>query len=487
MFQKDLTRRQFVGLLSLATTLSSCQQPLRSDSDANFQPKIAEADGRDIIVIGAGVAGLVAARSLINAGHRVKILEARDRIGGRIFPHRVGPATVDLGAAWIHGDRGNPMVKYAIANGLNYRKNQVQPDLLIDNGKAISDRELFQAWSLVMDFAQDLEKIEKTVGSQAAISEAIDQFLSSRQPEISTERRARFIAEVLWSATSAPVDQLSLAGSIAEIKAGFDGGDHIFLEGYQGLIRLLWKGLDVVLNASVKRIKSSKSSVEVTAENNLIFEGSHVIVTVPLGVLKGNKISFEPSLPAAKQSAIERLGFGSLEKVILVYNNRFWQTDFTNSVANFEGLGGDRAFPIFVDMTDASGKPTLVALYSGAFAETIQGDRPEKNLQETIIAKCLESLHRALGENIPNPIATYATSWRHDPYTLGSYSYRAIGSSDADIEALAEPVNGRLLFAGEATSLEHHSTVHGAFLTGLREAQRIDSRAAIPKPDFELS
>ena len=209
MFQKDLTRRQFVGLLSLATTLSSCQQPLRSDSDANFQPKIAEADGRDIIVIGAGVAGLVAARSLINAGHRVKILEARDRIGGRIFPHRVGPATVDLGAAWSHGDRGNPMVKYAIANGLNYRKNQVQPDLLIDNGKAISDRELFQAWSLVMDFAQDLEKIEKTVGSQAAISEAIDQFLSSRQPEISTERRARFIAEVLWSATSAPVDQLA--------------------------------------------------------------------------------------------------------------------------------------------------------------------------------------------------------------------------------------------------------------------------------------
>ncbi|MEM9245325.1 MAG: FAD-dependent oxidoreductase, partial [Cyanobacteria bacterium P01_F01_bin.153] len=239
------------------------------------------------------------------------------------------------------------------------------------------------------------------------------------------------------------------------------------------------KGLDVVLNAPVKSIKSSELGVEVAAEGNSVFEGSHVIVTVPLGVLKGNKISFEPSLPVVKKSAIERLGFGSLEKVVLVYDDRFWQENFTNSVANFEGLGRDRAFPIFVDMTDASGKPTLVALYSGAFAETIQGDRPQENRQETITAQSLEALRRALGVNIPNPIATYATSWRHDPYTLGSYSYQAVGSSGADIDALAEPVNGRLLFAGEATSVEHHSTVHGAFLTGLREAQRIDSQAAI--------
>ncbi|MEM9244292.1 MAG: FAD-dependent oxidoreductase [Cyanobacteria bacterium P01_F01_bin.153] len=235
MFQKDLTRRQFLGLLSLAIALSSCQQQLRSDSDANSQLKIAEADGRDIIVIGAGVAGLVAARSLINAGHQVRILEARDRIGGRVFPYRVGPATVDLGAAWIHGDRGNPMVKYAIANGLNYRENQVRPDLLIDSGKAISDRELSQAWSLVMDFAQGLERIEKKVGSQASISGALDQFLSSRQPDVSRGRRARFIAEVLWGATSAPVDKLSLEGAVVEINAGFDGGDHIFLEFYRQL------------------------------------------------------------------------------------------------------------------------------------------------------------------------------------------------------------------------------------------------------------
>lgn len=201
-------------------------------------------------------------------------------------------------------------------------------------------------------------------------------------------------------------------------------------------------------------------------------DAARVIVTVPLGVLKANAIEFDPPLPQRKREAIDRLGMGSFEKVILVFDERFWEDDFEVGIAHLGGLGPDLEFPSFYDMTAAAGVPTIACLYSGAFAERTQAKSPDR-----IIAECVGVLEQILGV-VPEPVASHATGWTNYPFSLGSYSYYAVGSDVDDTEALAEPA-GNLQFAGEATSVEAYQTVHGAFLSGLREAARIDQDVSV--------
>ena len=251
----------------------------------------------------------------------------------------------------------------------------------------------------------------------------------------------------------------------------FGGGDHVPDGGYSRLIHHLAEGLDIRLSNPVSRVEYDDSGVTIQTKGGTVYSGSHVIVTVPLGVLKSGHFEFNPPLPKAKRTAIQRLDMGNLEKVILRFDALFW-TAFQDQAAMFLDKSEPGRFPFFVDMTRFAGAPTLVCLYGGGSSRRTQ-DRAQ---DEEIVAAAIEALSEILGGPVPTPSATHVTRWRSDPFSRGSYSFIPVGASPEDMHELARPVADRVLFAGEATYFDHYGTVHGAILSGVREAERFGAK-----------
>ncbi|KAF3276899.1 hypothetical protein TWF970_006071 [Orbilia oligospora] len=245
--------------------------------------------------------------------------------------------------------------------------------------------------------------------------------------------------------------------------------------------------LDVRLNHVVTRIKydpkNSEKKVALQFADGQAFEADKVIVTLPLGVLKREHgVDFVPPLPEAKQDAIKRLGFGLLNKVIMVYEEAFWDTNNAgfgclrkaeegqdeDLFSSYEKKRG--RFYIWWNTTDAVGRPTLVGLMVGDAAEQVEGEDPEEIIKEAtgILKKCWGE------DKVPDrPEEIFVTKWRKDPFALGSYSYVAPGSTGADYDTIAEPINDQIFFAGEHTSRKYPATVHGAYISGLRVAGEV--------------
>ncbi|KAK6330271.1 hypothetical protein TWF730_004766 [Orbilia blumenaviensis] len=245
--------------------------------------------------------------------------------------------------------------------------------------------------------------------------------------------------------------------------------------------------LKVRLDHVVKRITydpKNKRGKGVTLEfaDGTSFKADKVVVTLPLGVLKREGVEFDPPLPRAKRDAIKRLGFGLLNKVIMVYEKAFWDTDNSgfgclraaeegqdeDSLSSYEKNRG--RFYIWWNTTDAVGRPTLVGLMVGNAAEQVEHEDPEEVMKEatSILKKCWGE------DKVPNrPEECFVTKWRKDPFAFGSYSYVAPGSTGADYDTIAEPINDQIFFAGEHTSRKYPATVHGAYISGLRVAGEV--------------
>jgi monoamine oxidase len=190
------------------------------------------------------------------------------------------------------------------------------------------------------------------------------------------------------------------------------------------------------------------------------FEGDRVVVTLPLGVLQGGSVAFDPPLEGSHALAVKRLAMGTEEKVALRFPERFWP----ESVWQITDVADDRAFPVWFDFSRHVGSPTLVALYNPAIAPTLAELPPEQR-----VGPALEALRRMFG-SIPDPDETLLTDWIGDPWALGSYSYVPAGARVDDMRRLAEPVSAQLVLAGEATVPASYGTVHAAFGSGLRAA-----------------
>jgi monoamine oxidase len=239
--------------------------------------------------------------------------------------------------------------------------------------------------------------------------------------------------------------------------------------GYRGVVDALADGLPIHLETTVQRIAQDDDGVTVHTSSGA-FEGSHVLVTVPLGVLKASSIEFAPPLPTEHCDAIERMGFGVLEKVVIAYDRAVWQVDGAPTHVTIVDSGGP-GWPMILDLSTWYGSPVVVGFATGARGRALAG-MPESErvaaLHETICAL-------APGAP-PTPIAAMATSWATDPFVLGCYANIALGTEPArhaaDIEALQQP-HGRVLFAGEHTCELGTSTVDSAGHSGLREASRL--------------
>lgn len=474
-----LERRRFLTRLmraaataSIAGVATGCRLDDRRGSGS-------DSDTDQIVVIGAGVAGLSAARALTDAGRNVMILEARPRLGGRTFTDSVGEASVDLGGAWMHGVGHTPLRAVVDAAGLRYDRHVLEPDGVYDEstGSPLNMVQLLHLQAVLSGFDSQRLKAYTTPG--ASVADGIQEFLGRLDLAAPTQERARFALEALYSSAAGRIDrqairEFDLEWPYQETWGEVDEEDFVIRGGYRTLIEYLARGVNVRLDTTVQKIVHGANGVRISTEHGVV-RGHHAIVTVPLGVLKSGSIEFEPRLPAEKRGAIQRVGFGAFEKVVLTYPTQFWKGRIGVSTY-YAGTGPNRAYPLFIDMTPFSGAPTLVCLYAGQFAHKAQSTLDDA----AIISGAHRAVTKIMGGTTPEPTAALATRWHSDPFAQGSYSFQSIESREDDRESLAKPVGTRLLFAGEATSAAMAATVDGALMSGLREARRIVPSATLP-------
>jgi len=443
----QLSRRQFTvsaGVFAAATLLPGCS----NDDAPQGDPKNAGPKER-IVVVGAGMSGLAAARRLADAGMDVTVLEARDRIGGRTWTNTSLGVPIDLGGAWIHGPEDNPLTELADQAGARRVETDFDKPVVYQDGRELSSGVVQDTLNRWQDITKALAPRSEEAGGDESVATGLAEVADMNDPLIQWAVASEIVGEY-----AADPDELSLKwyGSEGE----FGGGDFILPGGYQQLTQHLARGLTIKLSTEVNKIAHTDSGVRLETTNGR-FDADRVIVTIPLGVLKAGTIAFDPPLPDEKQAAIERLGFGLLDKVVLKFDQPFWPD------ADVIGLvGSDQPVSMLINGETFADAPLLVGLRGGSDARA-----REVLDDQDAVAQVVAAL------NAPNPTGSLVTRWAQDPYARGSYSFVAVGSSPDDMDALAEPVGERLLFAGEATNPEFFATVHGAYLSGVREAERI--------------
>ena len=234
----------------------------------------------------------------------------------------------------------------------------------------------------------------------------------------------------------------------------------------------LAKDLDIRLSSVVQAVRSDDDGVEVVIERDgatEVLNASHAIVTAPLGVLKADAIEFDPPLPPAKVTAIATLGFGVFEKVVLAYDQQYWQPSESGGIIVLDDDTGQ--WLSLIDMSEWYQQPVLVAITTGTPARELAA------LPETErVARVAAIVNEMTGGTAPAPVASAASNWVNYPYSQGCYSCVARdGDAVSTIDSvtnLAAP-HGRVLFAGEATDLDALAIVDGAWKSGIREAKRL--------------
>lgn len=431
-----------------------------------------------VIVVGAGFAGLSAAKRLKDAGFEVVVLEARDRIGGRVHTStNPSGTTIDLGAAWIHGNWAEfealvAGMGLASANtdftAMRYCRTlpsspmNVTPMIWNDMKLKLIDcigwnALLHPRWSM-----QTVLDVHYYTGGfdlysqgfvNAFTTAAVDTEYAGTASKIPVESALEYVP----SPSDAPAWDMFFSSS--------EGDNTAFPNGYNQVAVQLASGLDIRLNEPISAIDTSTGPVTVTTSVGT-HTADHMISTVPVGVLKQNNITYTPALPSAKTGAISRLGSGLLNKVFLEFATRFWPIDRAVLIMNSPTRG---AFSVFINLAPITGKPILMGWLSGDAAVV-----REAWTDAQITAEAMTRLRATVSASAPDPLNVKITRWGQDPYARGSYSSFNMSTQLGDRALLREPTAGnKLLWAGEATMDTGFAQVPGAWESGKREADRL--------------
>ncbi len=440
-------------------------------------PVALAADIWDVIVIGAGAAGLAAYRDLSRAGSRVLCLEARDRVGGRVLTVRdpLAPIPVELGAEFIHGQppetwdvvRSGALAVYDCAeNAVRIKRGEPQGDV--------------DSWELVGDVLQGMQSVAEQEEDQT-----FQHFIANSSHSEDAKQWAASYVEGFNAARKEVIGIHSLA---QDAKAADDiGGEQSYriLSGYDALVLNLMRGAETAnaqlnLGCIVERVEWQKGAITVHFRRGLKEVASEsakarrLVVTVPLGVLQTDNgalgaIRFDPPLTETMDAA-RQLAFGQVIRVVFRFREAFWESKPHLHDAGFF-LSNEEFFP-----TWWTPLPVRAPLITGWSAGP-RADRLAAQSREEIGRRALADLARvtATESHLIDSLfgGMYFHDWHHDPFARGAYSYVPAGKLAAR-SLLAKPVADTIYFAGEATELNGHSaTVHGAIATGRRAAREV--------------
>ncbi len=433
-------------------TLATSRYPEHARFASSVAPRFAPLPADpDVIVIGAGAAGIAAARSLGAAGLTVAVLEARGRVGGRAVTTMLRGHPIDLGAHWLHAGPINPLVALGARRGEPLRKAPQESHLVV--GRRFAHSAESRA------FEEAFARADRIL-TRAAGGEGTDRAVA----------RVGLPGLGPWRARVTLVHALVSGRPLAEVSLqdwpSLEYGDNSFIRGgYGGYLARLAQGLPIRLNAPVARIDWSGSGVRVTTGDGATLSARAAVVTLPTMVLQHGP-RFEPALPETPRAAIDGFTAGIYEHVVLHWPGApFGGRDRLASV-----VGGRHQPPGLLTRIDDT--PFHYFECDAAFAALADapGDADgARRLARTVLAEHFG--HRSLG-NLATPVAT---AWRHDPWSRGSWAVVPPGHAPAR-RVLHAPVADRLWFAGEALSREQWGTVGGAWAEGERAAEAIAAR-----------
>ncbi|KAL3684178.1 hypothetical protein R1sor_002200 [Riccia sorocarpa] len=401
-----------------------------------------------VLVIGAGVAGLAAARVLQAQSFRVIVLESRDRVGGRVYTDYSFGFPVDMGASWLHGlCKSNPLAHLIGQLKLPLYRTSGDNSVLYDHdlesyalydmeGNKVPQQMVIEVGLAFEALLEETKRVREEISTDISVMKAL-QLVQERRPDLKQEGlRHKVLQWYLcrmegWFA--ADTDRISVQSWDEE--EVLEGGHGLMVRGYAPVIATLSAGLDIRLNTRVRnvqrRMHSGIQGVRAITENGAIFEADAAVIAVPLGVLKSDAVRFEPRLPDWKEVAIRDLGVGNENKIALLFDRVCWPN------VEFLGVVAPTSYSCsyFLNLHKATGYPVLVYMPAGRLANDM-----EKLSDEAAISFAVTQLKRILPHAV-DPVRCLVSHWGTDPSSLGCYSYDAVGKPHDLYERLRSPVD----------------------------------------------
>eukprot|EP00092_Neocalanus_flemingeri_P009081 GFUD01009774.1.p1 GENE.GFUD01009774.1~~GFUD01009774.1.p1 ORF type:complete len:509 (+),score=156.59 GFUD01009774.1:101-1528(+) len=459
----------------------------------------------DIVVVGGGVAGLSAAATLTQAGLRVILLEARDRVGGRVFSLQHG-GVLELGAQWLHGGcPANCMYNLAVRHNLlgekvkvlghDWERDKMPGYFYTSSGRVIKEEVSDTAWDIFEEInneSQDYfsninhETIDTSVSLKQfyweLVREKIDN-LGTLKPseeedlELCLTALSTALAEYACDDLERP--SVALFGSSRELP----GGDVIVPDGLKNIIDTIADTLPpevIKLGEKVNNIDWSVDKLIITTDSSMFF-CDQAIVTVPLGVLKKkHKELFTPSLGKDKITALSAMGEGSISKIFIEWDQPWWMDGHAGVQLAWSKTEMETAelpehwYRSIFNFSQVEGQQNVLMFWVVGQAATVADSLPDLKIVDTVTWL----LRTFTGDlTLPAPDRVIRHCWTTDPYTMGGYSYPSTRSQLSDHAKLAEPLPSchqpKLLLAGEHTHANYWSFLHGARMSGIEQAQKI--------------
>uniref|UniRef100_A0A7S1SIM3 Amine oxidase domain-containing protein n=1 Tax=Tetraselmis chuii TaxID=63592 RepID=A0A7S1SIM3_9CHLO len=428
----------------------------------------------DAIVIGAGLAGLSAAQRLTQKGWRVLVIEAQDQAGGRVrsVPLASIPGKrADLGAFWIHGvgTASSPNPIFDIAQDTGLETVLAGDDVSLFDGETGEVVPVDPHWSNYEAFYDFLLGLWDNEDVDQPFSETVDDYFRTDVGSVLSSYEQQWLRSIITSEfrNDYAADHSNLTTIWHDDKV-WAGREVFFPGGFSQVAHVLSDRLCILYNSPVTSIEYNVFEAVVGMEGGGTHRARKAIVTVPLGYLQAHHTSlFSPPLPESMQQAMQTLGMGTLNKVILVWRTAWW-AEFVSTEWVVRGVPDELpSFDTFYNLAATPAQlPILVAFNAGSVAERLEEMSDDEIRDEALAA--LATIAPA-GVSVPAPAEVMVTRWHSDPWTLGSYSHVRPGQPGAHT-ALATPLQNTVYFAGEHTSSDYPSTTHGAYLSGLAAA-----------------